>query len=109
MKNFVQEGCSLTVTAPAGGVVSGQILMAGAIVGVAAFDAAVGAQVEVKVEGVYDLAKATADLLTAGAVAKLNAGNLVAVAGTAKIGWIVADAPAGTATARVKLTPGIAG
>jgi predicted RecA/RadA family phage recombinase len=108
MKNFVQEGCSLTVTAPAN-VTSGEVVVAGAIVGVAAFDAAAGAQVEVAVEGVYALAKEPSDLLTHGMVAKLDGSNLVAVAGTAKIGWVVADAGAGTTAVNVKLTPGIAG
>ena len=108
MKNFVQPGGTLTVTAPAN-VVSGEIVVAGAVVGVAAYDALSGAPVEVSVEGVFSLAKEPADLLTHGMVAKLDASNLVAVAGTAKIGWVVTDAGAGTTVVNVKLCPGIAG
>ncbi len=109
MKNFVQPGqYGLTVTAPAN-VTSGQVVVAGAIVGVAAYDALLGAPVEVSTEGVFSLAKEPADLLTHGMVAKLDASNLVAVAGTNKIGWVVTDAGAGTTAVNVKLCPGIAG
>ena len=108
MKNFVQPGDTLTVAAPAN-VVSGEIVVAGAVVGVAAYDALSGAPVEVSVEGVFSLPKEPADLLTHGAVAKLDAGGLVSVSGTNKIGWIVADASAGTTAVTVRLTPGIAG
>ena len=50
MKNYVQEGNTITVTAPAT-VTSGQLVVVGSISGVAAFDAASGADVEVTVEG----------------------------------------------------------
>ncbi len=96
------------MTAPAN-VVSGQVVVAGSVVGVAAYDALSGVSVELSVEGVFNLAKETADLLTAGMVAKLDASNLVAVAGTNKIGWVVAAAGAGTTTVAVRLCPGIAG
>ena len=109
MKNFIQPGqYGLAVTAPAN-VSSGQIVVAGSIVGVAACDALLGATVEVATEGVFNLAKEPADLLTQGSVAKLDASLLVAVAGTNKIGWIVSGAGAGTTTVAVKLCPGIAG
>jgi len=45
MKNYVQEGKTLTVTAPAA-VVSGQYVTVGSIRGVAAYDAASGEPVE---------------------------------------------------------------
>jgi predicted RecA/RadA family phage recombinase len=109
MKNFVQPGNTITVVAPAGGVVSGQVVVVGAIVGIAAYDAVAAAPVEISTEGVFNVAKETADLLTAGAVAKLDASNLVGVAGTNKIGWIVGNAAAGTTTVAVRLCPGIAG
>ncbi len=108
MKNFVAPGNTITVTAPAN-VVSGQVVVAGSIIGIAAFDALAGAQVEVATEGVFSVAKEPADLLTQGAVAKLDASGLVSVSGTNKIGWIVGNAAAGTTTVPVKLTPGIAG
>jgi predicted RecA/RadA family phage recombinase len=49
MKNFVQEGNTITVAAPAD-VMSGQLVVVGSIVGVAAFSASSGAAVEVTVE-----------------------------------------------------------
>jgi predicted RecA/RadA family phage recombinase len=111
MKNFVQPGeYGLTITAPAGGVTAGQLVIVGAIYGVAACNAAAGAQVEIAVEGVYDLAKNPPDALVAGAVAKVvPATGVVSAAGTAAIGWVVQAAAAGAATARVRLVPSIAG
>jgi predicted RecA/RadA family phage recombinase len=87
-------------------------VIVGAIVGVAAYDAASGAQLEISPEGVFDIAKNAPDALVAGAVAKVvvtNGVGVVNAAGTAAIGWVVQAAAAGTTTARVKLTPAVAG
>jgi predicted RecA/RadA family phage recombinase len=110
MKNFVQSGeWALTVIAPTGGVVAGAIVIVGSIVGVAKGTASAGAEVEIRHEGVYDLAKLPADALAAGAIAKVHpAAGIVGAAGTKSIGWIVAEAGAGSTTARVRLVPGIA-
>jgi predicted RecA/RadA family phage recombinase len=110
MKNFIQPGeYGLTVTAPAGGVTAGQLVIVKAIVGVASCSAAAGAQVELAVEGVYDLAKNAPDVFNPGDVAKVAAGsNIIAVAGTLGIGWVVQAAAAGSTTVRVKLTPSVA-
>jgi predicted RecA/RadA family phage recombinase len=43
MKNFIQPGDVVTVTAPTGGVTSGQLVVISAIVGVAATTQAAGA------------------------------------------------------------------
>jgi len=59
MKNFVQEGETLTVTAPTGGVNSGDPVLVGHIFGVANFAAAAGAPVEIDTCGVFVLPKAT--------------------------------------------------
>jgi predicted RecA/RadA family phage recombinase len=112
MRNFVQPGqYGLTITAP-GAVTAGQLVVVGAIFGVASCDAAVGTPVEISPEGVFDLAKNPPDALVAGAVAKVTVTNgvgVVAAAGTAGIGWVVQAAAAGSTTARVKLTPAVAG
>jgi predicted RecA/RadA family phage recombinase len=110
VKNFVQPGeYGLTITAPAGGVTAGQLVVAKCIVGVAACDAAAGAPVELATEGVYDLAKNAPDALHQGDVAKVAAGSgIIAAAGTLGVGWVVQDALAGTTTVRVKLTPSVA-
>jgi predicted RecA/RadA family phage recombinase len=111
VKNFVQPGeYGLTVIAPTGGVTSGQVVIVGAIVGIASTTQPAGAEVEIACEGVYDLAKTPADALPAGAVAKVTpATGVVGAAGTAAIGWIVQAAAAGSPTARVRLVPSIAG
>ena len=66
MKNFVQPGKTVTVTAPAI-VTSGQLVVVGSLVGVAACDAASGADVEIAAEGVFTLPKVVADVITQGA------------------------------------------
>ena len=45
MKNFIQPGDVVTVTTPAGGVTSGQLVIVAAIVGVAATTQLAGADV----------------------------------------------------------------
>ena len=56
MKNYVQPGNTITLTAPYA-VTSGDGLLVGAIFGVAAGTAASGDPVETALEGVYDLKK----------------------------------------------------
>lgn len=60
MKNFIQPGNMITVTAPYA-VSSGQGVLVGSLFGVAAFDALQGAPVELAREGVFDIAAVTAD------------------------------------------------
>lgn len=60
MKNFVQPGDTLTLTAPSGGVVSGTPLLLGALFGVPVITAAAGETFTLAREGVYSgLPKAT--------------------------------------------------
>jgi predicted RecA/RadA family phage recombinase len=66
MKNYVQPGSTLTLTAPYA-VTSGDGLLAGAIFGVAAGDAASGATVEAALTGVFDLTKIGSQAWTVGA------------------------------------------
>ena len=56
MKNYVQPGNTITLTAPYA-VTSGDGLLVGSIFGVAAGTAALGDPVETALEGVYDLKK----------------------------------------------------
>lgn len=58
MKNFIQEGCTLTLTAPYT-VVAGAGALVGKFFGVAVNDVSSGAKGEFKMEGVFDLAKDT--------------------------------------------------
>ena len=71
MKNFVAPGNTITAIAPAGGVLSGALVLVGAMAGVANADAAAGAPVELSVEGVFDLPKTPGDAFTQGGVAKV--------------------------------------
>lgn len=106
MRNFVQPGRMIGVTAPAA-VASGDGVLIGALFGVAASDAASGAAVEIATEGVFDLPKATggANAFTVGAAVEWNAAaaRLAAHASGVRIGVVVAAAGADAATARVRL------
>jgi predicted RecA/RadA family phage recombinase len=66
MKNYVQPGTTLTLTAPYA-VTSGDGLLVGSIFGVAAGDATSGAPVEAALTGVFDLTKIGSQAWTVGA------------------------------------------
>lgn len=66
MKNFVQNGRTLTLTAPYA-LTSGQGALVGTIVGIAATDIANAARGEFDVTGVFDVTKATGSAWTEGA------------------------------------------
>ncbi len=109
MRNFVQPGKTVTVTvAESGGVLSGALMVVGALIGVAAFDAAMGEEVEIETEGVFTLPKAVADDISAGDLLYWDAGNgnLTKTAGSGSkplVGAATADAAAATTTVRCKL------
>jgi predicted RecA/RadA family phage recombinase len=65
MKNYVQPGNTITLTAPYE-VVSGDGLLVGSIFGVAAGDAESGATVEAALTGVFDLKKVASQAWAAG-------------------------------------------
>lgn len=66
MKNFIQDGDTLTVTAPYA-LSSGQGALVGSIFGVACSDALISTEVEIKTEGVFDLTKVGSQAWTVGA------------------------------------------
>lgn len=65
MKNFVQPGRVVTAIAPAD-VSSGDLVVVGTLFGVAATDAKSGEPVEIVTEGVFTLAKTSAQAWTQG-------------------------------------------
>ena len=65
MKNYVQPGNTITLTAPYA-VASGDGLLVGSIFGVAAATAALGETVEAALTGVYDLKKVASQAWAAG-------------------------------------------
>ena len=66
MKTFVQPGCSITVTAPAGGVSSGDGVLIGSLFGIAQGDALATEDVEILTEGVAEIAKTSALAISVG-------------------------------------------
>lgn len=107
MKNFVQNGSVLDLTAPYD-VSSGDGFKIGDIFAVAVVTAKSGKPVEGKIDGVFDLKYTVAATIAVGAkvywddsaknVTGTSSGNLL-------IGYCVAAAASADATARVKLTP----
>ncbi|MCZ8148394.1 MAG: DUF2190 family protein [Roseomonas sp.] len=68
MRNYVQPGNSLAIAVPyAGGILSGQGVLVGALFGVAASDGAQNAIIEAATQGVFDITKEPALAITAGA------------------------------------------
>jgi predicted RecA/RadA family phage recombinase len=59
MKNFVQPGHVITFTGPTGGALSGDLLIIGAVFGIASYNVSEGAEGELALGGVYNLPKAT--------------------------------------------------
>lgn len=106
MKNYVQAGGVLTVTAPAA-LLSGAGVLIGSLFGVACGDAASGADVEIQTVGVFDLPKATGAAWTVGQRLYWDdtAKNLTGTASTNKLVAIaVAAAASGDAVGRALLT-----
>ncbi len=105
MKNFVQAGDTLAVIAPYA-VNSGDGVLVGSLFGVAGNAAASGADVEIKNEGVFDLAALSTDSASQGTKMYWDNTNrrLTVTAGSnTLIGALTVAKAAGAATARVYL------
>jgi predicted RecA/RadA family phage recombinase len=105
MKNFVQPGDTLTVTAPYD-VASGAGMLVGLIFVVAAFAALSGAQVEGVTKGVFDLTALSADTATVGAAIYWDNTNkrcTTTSSGNTKIGVATQAKANGDTTVRVRL------
>ena len=66
MKNFLQDDEIIEVTAPAGGVTSGDGVLIGNLFGIAFTTEAAGAKVNLQTEGVFALPKLSTDTITQG-------------------------------------------
>ncbi len=76
MKNFVQKGSSIQLTAPVGGVVGGAAFKQGSLVGVVVASAAEGEQFTLQLEGAFsDLPKETGTAWAVGDPLYWDAGN----------------------------------
>lgn len=107
MKNFVQPGAAVTVAAPYT-VVSGNGVQVGQLFGVAATDAANGADVEILTAGVFDLVKIGSQAWTLGALVYWDNANrrcTTVATGNTLIGSAVlaVSNAAGNTTGRVRL------
>lgn len=108
MRNFVQPGDVLDLTAPAA-LTAGQGVLIGALFGVAAETAASGATFELHVKGVYDLPKVGSQAWTVGALVYWDAANArctTTAAGNTLIGHCVlaVGSGAGETIGRVRLS-----
>jgi predicted RecA/RadA family phage recombinase len=109
MKNYVQEGRTVTVAAPAD-VASGALVVVGAIIGVAAFDALQDADVEITTQGVFELPKVGTDVIGQGDKLYWDAAQskLTKTAGAGSkplVGYATEAAGNGIATVRCAVIP----
>lgn len=105
MKNAVQNGEILTLTAPYART-SGQGMLVGSIFGVCTTDVASGASVEAEVGGVFDLAKLSAQAWTVGQLIywdDTNKQTTTVSTSNKLIGVATAAAANPSATGRVRL------
>lgn len=107
-KTFIQPGDTVTLTAPAvTGCKSGDLIVVGALAGVAAYDAAAGDPVEVTLTGVWELPKASGQVNEGAAVWwSTTTSDVVNASGAGlyPIGAAVAGAGTNDATVRVRLS-----
>ncbi len=108
MTNYIQPGNNITVPSPVGGVTSGQLVVIGALIGVASTTQAAGANVEIATSGIYELPKVAADDVAVGDKLYWDAAQskLTKTAGTGSkplAGVAVKAAGAGAATVYCKL------
>lgn len=104
MKNYVQRGDTLTLTAPEA-ITSGGVVIVGGFIGIAAHDADNGADVETNLAGVYTLPKAAVAVSQGDTLYWSTAnGNVNKTAsGNTLIGHATAAAGSGVTTATVRL------
>ena len=82
MKNFVQPANVCTFTAPAGGVVSGNLYQIGKFIGVATATIAAGLKFEMQLEGAVSVNKVAAEPWTEGMLVYFNTGSGLATSTT---------------------------
>ncbi len=106
MKNFKQHGDMITIIAAAA-ITSGDLIRANSLIGVAATDAAIGEEVELKTTGVFELPKTSAQAWAVGnpiyAIAASNLLTNVPGTGNYLVGVATAVASNPSATGWVRL------
>jgi predicted RecA/RadA family phage recombinase len=111
MKNDVQNGNYIDVAAPSGGVVSGEVVIIGALVGIAVTDADEADPVSIATTGVFDLPKdgSSGPVFEVGDYVYYDGSECTDDDGDDLIGVCVKDAGANVATVRVRLMVGATG
>jgi predicted RecA/RadA family phage recombinase len=105
MKNYVQRGDTLTLTAPAE-IISGDVVIVGSIIGVANGDADNGASVDLDTVGVFKLSKVSALAIAAGDIVYWDSGTKLVTktsSGNTKLGVATAAAANPSASVTVRL------
>jgi len=105
MKNFVQRGDTLDVTAAAA-ISSGDVVVIGSIIGVSNVDAEIGDSFALDVVGVFTLPKTSALAISVGDVLYYDAANKVVnktASGNTKIGVAVTAAANPSPSVNVRL------
>lgn len=107
MKNYIQPGDCITVPAPAGGTVSGDLYKVGGLVGVATTTEAEGQPVVLKTTGVFELDKINGQAWAVGDVIFMNGTSRMATnvsaSGVFRIGVVTEVAANPSAVGRVRL------
>lgn len=106
MRNYVQDGDILTLTAPYAVSSGGGVLVGTNLFGIAANDIANGENGEVKTRGVFDITALSTDTGSPGAIwywDNTNKRVTTTSSGNTKIGVGVATKSSGATTARVRL------
>lgn len=107
MRNFIQPGNTMTLTAPTGGVEAGEAVKIGAIFGVAVSDAAEGEQFALEVEGIFELPKVSAQTWAEGDRVYWDGDEATNVATAGQfIGLAAEDKLTSTVLGKVRLVPG---
>lgn len=108
MKNFLQPGGTLDLIAPSGGVVSGAPVLIGSILAVPVANAAQTLVFAGAVEGVFELAKLTANTWVAGDKVNWNDSNKefqLATSDLDNAATVVEAASSSVSVGKVRLTP----
>ncbi len=104
MKNYVQRGDTLSLTAPAT-LLSGDVVIVGGFVGIASHDASSGQNVETSLNGVFILAKAAVAISQGDTLYWVSANSNVSktASGNTLIGKATQAAASGDATITVQI------
>lgn len=104
MKNFVQPGKSIVVTA-SGVIDGGDVVISGGLIGIAQDTVANGQQVVVHLEGVYTLPKATPLVITQGDKLFWNGTAVTKTSSDTPLGYAFLSALSAATFVQVRLEP----